>query len=157
MKNICLIVSVVIFSFGFLSCDREKVYEEFFTLDQQKWDHKAPVLFNVNVSDTLSAHNIYVIIRNTGQYQYSNLYLFITTQAPNGNILKDTTEVILANERGKWLGTGSGAAYTLKFPYKEKIKFPAKGIYRFQIEQAMWVDNLKHISHVGLRIERSEK
>ncbi len=157
MKNICWIISVTMIFIGVLSCDREKVYEDFVTIDQQKWNAAAPVRFNVNISDTANVHNIHLIIRNTAQYQFSNLYLFVTTQAPNGSILKDTTEIIMANEHGKWLGEGAGAAYTLEFPYKEKIKFPLKGIYLFQIEQAMWISDLMHISHIGLRIERSEK
>jgi gliding motility-associated lipoprotein GldH len=107
----------------------------------------------VNINDTVSAYNLYVITRNTGQYEYSNLYLFITAHSPDGNQVRDTAEILLANENGKWLGKGS-SAFTLKYPYRKNIKFPLRGIYRFDIEQAMWVEDLKHISHVGLRIEK---
>jgi gliding motility-associated lipoprotein GldH len=154
MRKICLIVSLIIIC---LSCDKQKVYEQFSTIDHQNWSNSAPLHFNVNINDTASAHNIYIIVRNTGQYEYSNLYLFVTTHSPNGNVLRDTTEIMLANEHGKWLGKGSAAAFTLSYAYKEKIRFPVRGIYQFDIEQAMWIKELRHISHLGLRIEKSEQ
>lgn len=152
MRTVCLIFTVVLLA---VSCDRQKVYEQFITLEHQTWDSPDKLKFNVNISDTASAHNVYLVIRNTGQYEYSNLYLFVTAHSPNGNVTSDTTEIMLADEHGKWLGEGSASVFTLYYPYRRNIRFPFRGIYQFEIEQAMWVKDLEHVSHVGLRIERA--
>jgi gliding motility-associated lipoprotein GldH len=94
-------------------------------------------------------------VRNTGKYEYSNLYLFVTAHSPNGNLVRDTVEITLADERGKWLGRGAASVFTLFYPYKTNIRFPMRGIYTFDIEQAMWIRDLGNISDIGLRIEKA--
>jgi gliding motility-associated lipoprotein GldH len=152
MRKLLLLMMVAVIA-G--SCDRQKVYEQFQTIKDQSWNSFDIQHFNINITDTASSHNVYIAVRNTGQYEYSNIYLFVTAHSPNGTIVRDTTEITLADERGKWLGKGSASVYTLFYPYRENIRFPLRGIYRFDIEQAMWVKDLKHISHIGLRVEKT--
>ena len=68
---------------------------------------------------------------------------------------RDTVEIILADEHGKWQGKGAASVFTLYYPYQTNIRFPLRGIYTFDIEQAMWIKDLKHISDIGLRIEKA--
>lgn len=138
-----------------LSCDRQKVFEQFRSIEDHKWSSTNIVNFNANISDTISSHNVLIAIRNTGQYEFSNLYLFVTAISPDGSQVRDTTEITLADEHGRWLGKGSAAVYTLYHPFRSNIKFPVKGIYQFNIEQAMWKKELKFISDIGLRIEKT--
>lgn len=138
------------------SCDRNVVYEQFVSIEDKTWDNSNIIHFNVDIEDTVSLHNIYISVRNTGQYEYSNLYLFVTSVSPNGNLAKDTTEITLADEHGKWLGKGSASIYTLYYPFRRNVKFPVRGIYQFHIEQAMWTRDLKHINDIGLRVEKSD-
>lgn len=140
-----------------VSCDKQKVFEEFDSIPGHNWKSTDAINFNVNINDTVSSHNVLIAIRNTGQYEFSNLYLFVTATSPDGNQVRDTTEIILADDHGKWLGKGSSAIYSLYHPFRKNIRFPVKGIYRFNIEQAMWIKELEHISDVGLRIEKAGK
>lgn len=152
MKKTCLAVLMFIL---IVSCDKQKVFEEFYSIPGHSWKSADAINFNVNINDTVSSHNVLIAIRNTGQYKFSNLYLFVTAIAPDGNEVRDTTEIILADDHGKWLGKGSSAIYSLYHPFRQNIRFPVKGIYRFNIEQAMWIKELEHISDVGLRIEKA--
>jgi gliding motility-associated lipoprotein GldH len=152
MKKAYLIIIIVMLSF---SCDRQSVFEEFKPIEGQFWNSNDVMHFNVNINDTTESHNVYISVRNTGDYEYSNLYLFVTAHSPNGSQVRDTVEITLADERGKWLGKGAASIFTLYHPYRQNIRFPLRGIYIFDIEQAMWIKNLKHISHIGLRIEKS--
>jgi len=129
------------------------VFEEFISLPAT-WNSSNIVHFDVNINDTATAQNVYISVRNNSKYEYSNLYLFITAHSPNGNALRDTVEIILADERGKWLGKGAASIFTLYYPYKTNIKFPTPGIYTFDIEQAMWIRDLKNISEIGLKIDK---
>jgi gliding motility-associated lipoprotein GldH len=136
-------------------CDRQKVSEQFQSIPGHKWKSSEPVNFNISIEDTASPMNVMISVRNTGQYQYSNLYLFVTAISPDGSQVRDTTEITLADVHGKWLGKGSAAVYTLYYPFRENIRFPRKGIYRFRLEQAMWIRELEYISDIGLRIEKA--
>lgn len=140
----------------FLSCDPGKVYEEYVAIPNGVWNRYKPVTFEVEVTDTINAHNIFLGIRNGSYYPFSNLFVFITTKAPNGNMIKDTLEITLADKRGKWFGKGLGDIWDLQRIYKQNIRFPVSGTYTFEIEQAMRkeYENLPQILDVGLRIER---
>ena len=152
MNRTGLIICVVAI---LISCDKLKLYEEFVQIPGEVWSNGNIISFDVNINDTSSAYNIYINIRNVNRYEYSNLYLFTTARSPDGNSITDTVEVILANDYGKWLGKGAASVFTTTSPYKSNIRFPVRGIYSFDIEQAMRVQDLKYISDVGLRIERA--
>jgi gliding motility-associated lipoprotein GldH len=148
--------TLLIFTFGvfLLSCNRNKVFEEFITLPES-WNNSNVLHFNVNITDTTAAQNVLISLRYTGKYEFSNLYLFVTAQSPNGNTMRDTVEVVLADAHGKWLGKGAASIFTQYWPYKTNIRFPLPGIYTFTVEQAMWINDLKNINDVGLRIEKA--
>jgi gliding motility-associated lipoprotein GldH len=139
-----------------LSCDKQMIFEEFVPIEKETWNSYNVLHFHANISDTASAFDILISVRNSGSYAFSNLYLFVTTHAPNGNTLRDTVEITLADERGKWLGKGAASLYTYYHPFRQNIRFPLRGIYTFDIEQAMWIKELEHIHNIGLRIEKSD-
>jgi len=147
----------VIFVTLLISCDRHRVFEEFKSIQGQTWNNKDILHFNASIMDTSLVYDVYLSVRNTGNYEYSNLYLFVTTHSPTENSIRDTVEILLADDHGKWYGKGAASVYTLYYPYKVNIKFPLKGIYTFDIEQAMWIKDLKNIHDIGLRIEKAGK
>ena len=152
MKRISLIVGLVIL---WVSCDKPSVFEEFVSINGQSWNSNNILHFNVSMEDSAQAYNVLLCVRNNGKYEFSNLFLFVTTHSPDGSFLRDTVEITLADEQGKWLGKGAASMFTLYHPYRQNIRFPLPGIYTFDIEQAMWIKDLKNISDIGLRIEKS--
>ncbi len=140
-----------------LSCDEHKVYEEYKEIAGANWQKENIINFEFEANDTSSAHNLYINIRNTGYYPYSNIYLFVTMKGPNGNLLKDTVNCILADNRGKWLGKGIGDLWDLQMPYFGGFKFAQKGKYIVSYEQATRVENgLKGVTDVGLMVEKTK-
>jgi len=149
--SILLIISLLVLT----SCDSNGVFEENIDTNDNTWGVNDIAKFSVTISDTLSSHNIFINIRNTTDYPNSNLYLFVKTIAPTGASQLDTLEFFIADEYGKWLGRGFGHILDNRFPYKLDIRFPVKGIFLFEIQQAMRTDQLQGIASVGLRIERN--
>lgn len=151
MKKYLSLLSLLLV-FG--ACHSDRVYEAFVQVPDP-WNNEKVLHFNVNVTDTAQAQDVYLSVRNTGKYGFSNLYLFVTAHSPNGTSVRDTVEIVLANEHGKWLGTGAASVFTLYHPYRKNIRFPLRGIYAFDIEQAMWVTDLSSITDIGLMIQKA--
>jgi len=152
MKKSCLLI---VFVFVLTACNKQMVFEEFITLDDHSWNSSNILRFNVSMTDSVQPYDVLICVRNLGEYEYSNLYLFVTANAPNGNSIRDTVEITLADPRGKWLGKGAASIYTLYYPYRQNIRFPLRGIYTFELEQAMWMKELNNITEIGLRIDKS--
>ena len=138
------------------ACDPDRIYEKNIRIPDGIWYRDNIVNFELTVEDTISSYNLYVNVRNANLYPMSNLYLFITTTAPSGHSVRDTVEVILADEKGKWLGSGLGDIWDLQQLYKKNVRFAQRGQYRFEYEQAMRAEKLPFILDVGLRVEKAD-
>ena len=149
----CILMGLVFLGFG--SCDKSRVYEDNIEIDKGVWDQNKKMVFSIPVDDTLSWHNIYINVRNSGSYPFSNLFLFVNTQSPRGPIESDTVECKLADETGKWLGDGIGDLYDNQILFKQKVRFPVKGIYKIQLEQAMRINPLPAVVDIGVRVEKT--
>ncbi len=156
MKNAFgLVVLGIIFLFS-SSCDKNRIFEANVEIPDQSWNKDKAVVFSPFIEDTLSTQNVFVNVRNTSSYPYNNLFLFITTTSPSGQWISDTLELPLADERGRWLGSGLGDIFFSRKVFKQKIRFPMEGAYTFEIRQGMRSEDLKGIRDVGIRIEKSE-
>jgi gliding motility-associated lipoprotein GldH len=147
------LVSLLLFV---VSCDSNRVFEANVEIPDQNWNKDKAVVFSPVIADTLSVQNVYINVRNTSSYPFNNIFLFITTTSPTGQWIRDTLEISLADSRGKWLGSGIGDIFFNRKAFKKKIRFPAEGIYTFEILQGMRSADLKGIRDIGLRIEKSE-
>ena len=146
-------------TFHFSSCDSSRVYEENRKINGGVWNVLDTTSFQVEILDSIDAHNIYINVRNSGDYAFSNLFMFVTTTFPNGKMSKDTVECILSDQDG-WLGSGLGDIWDNQILYRRGVRFPILGQYTFTYEQAQrsgekaLIENLPGIIDVGMRIER---
>jgi gliding motility-associated lipoprotein GldH len=141
----------------FASCDSTRIFEDNQSIENSIWNAKKPVVFGVDVDDTITACNFYFNIRHAEAYPFSNLYVFLNTKFPNGKMARDTVELILQNQNGKWSGSGLGDIWDCQIRFKQNLRFPMKGRYEFSVIQAMQMENLPAVMEVGMRIERFEK
>lgn len=140
--------------FVFSSCDPLRVYEENKAIDGGSWNVNDKKVFEFVMDDTISPHNLFINVRHRGDYPYSNLYLFLRTERPDGKNSVDTVECILQDNEGRWLGKGIGDLYDNRLFFRSGARFPVKGKYVFTFEQAMRREELPHIADVGLRVEK---
>jgi gliding motility-associated lipoprotein GldH len=144
----------LIFLMVFTSCDPGRIYDESYAIENARWNRDSVYLYEVNIIDSMQLHNFYINIRNNTDYPYSNIYLFVTTEFPNGHSTTDTIECILADKGGKWLGKGSGRIKDNQIMLQQALRFPLGGIYHFILEQGMRDNHLKGIEDIGIRIEK---
>lgn len=139
----------------FWSCNKNVIFTEYRKFDKEEWYSKNKAVFEVDIKENNSLNNISLMIRHADSYPYSNVFLFLETTYPDGKSNIDTMEVIMANSKGEWLGSGAGDIFDLKVPIKRNVKFPMTGKYKFSFQQAMRTDPLPLIMDFGFEIERS--
>lgn len=137
-----------------VACDGNMVYEKISDIPHEKWQATDSLVFKLPVSDTVSVQNILFTVRNSSSYQYANLFLFVTTTSPKGAVVKDTLEVPMADNQGKWYGKGFSNYYDLRYPYRRMIKFPFPGTYTISVVQGMREKSLEGIAKFGVRVEK---
>ena len=143
----------------FASCDKTRVYDNYKSIPGE-WHRDSLVKFQFEAPDTLNNYNLFINLRNTSDYSFSNIYLITELNFPNGKVISDTLQYEMAAPSGEWLGTGFGDVKESKLWYKENIRFTETGEYLVTIQQAMRrrdsVQGIKHlegITEVGFRIE----
>jgi len=148
-----IIILSAIFLFLTSSCDSNRFYEQNIQMPEYTWPSSESKKFLVDIKDTTSAYNFYLNVRNTNDYPFANLYLFIQTTFPDSLYARDTIELQLATKDGKWLGEGYGKFKYRHFILRKGMYFHQKGIYEFRIEQGMRKDTLLGIADIGIRLE----
>ena len=137
----------------FTACTSES-FNKRTVIPEAEWRQEDRVAFDVDINDTLSPYRFGIGLRHLENYRYSNLFVFLHTRMPNGNVTHDTIECTLATPEGRWIGKSSGSMRDLLVPLNENLLFPLTGTYHFEIEQAMREPVLKGISDIGLYIEK---
>lgn len=136
------------------SCIKKSAYENYVKLPDNQWDMHQRLSYDIPVDDTLSSYNVFINLRNTDDYPFQNLFLFVETFNPQGKSIRDTFQCFLADESGKWIGKGLGSHKQSQFKFKSNVRFPRSGTYTIVIEQAMRQPLLKGVSDVGVRLEK---
>ncbi|MBP1637864.1 MAG: gliding motility-associated lipoprotein GldH [Bacteroidetes bacterium] len=154
MKASNFIALIVLLSL-LTACNQNEVYFSYQTLPHSGWNKDSLLTFDVNIKDNSIPYNMYVNIRHQGSYPYQNLWLFLQNKDTKGVIQKDTIECFLADEFGKWLGSGAGALKEMPILYKQQIHFPDSGTYQLKIGQGMRDSILNGINDIGLRVEKA--
>lgn len=153
----------VLLSFLFLmvitSCDSNRVFDVYKSVPNQ-WHKDSIISFKIKPPDTINPYNLFVNLRNTNDYKYSNLYLIVEMDFPHGKRIKDTLQYEMAEPNGKLLGTGFTDIKENKLWYKEGVVFNETGEYKINIQHAMrengkinGVINLEGITDIGFRVE----
>lgn len=154
------LITCIVFS----SCDSNRVFDEYKSVPNQ-WNKDSIISFNVTAPDSINNYNLYVNLRNNNAYKYSNLFLIVEINYPNGKTIKDTLEYKMADPTGKLLGSGFTDVKENKLWYKgfkDPFVFNELGEYKINIQHAMrqngqvnGIENLEGVTDIGFRIEHS--
>ena len=161
-----LLLVAVIFCFLITSCDSKAVFDVYKSVPNQ-WHKDSVISYTIKAPDTLKNYDLYVQLRNTNDYKFSNLFLIVELNYPNGKVVKDTLEYKMAAPNGELLGTGFSDLKENKLwfrGFKKPFKFNEEGEYTVNIQHAMrnngeikGIVNLDGITDIGFRVEQTEK
>ena len=139
------------------SCsDPNAVIDQNVVITNNNWSYVNKIKNKVTITDETIPYNLYMNLRVTADYKYANLFVLIKQVNPDKQTKTTRYEFKLANADGEWLGDGSGSIYSYQVPFKKDYKFPAKGVYTFEIEQNMRDNPLREVTDVGMRVERAQ-
>ena len=137
----------------FFSCNPTTVFDGDKSFKNQEWNTDSLVTFDYFINDTITKHKLILKIRHSVDYEFQNLFLFIYSGSS-----KDTIELLIADNRGKWLGNGVGDIREVEIVIENEKIYNKKENQTITIEQAMRygsnekINNLKYIYAVGLNI-----
>ncbi|MEO0572024.1 MAG: gliding motility lipoprotein GldH [Bacteroidota bacterium] len=160
MHRYGLIIIILLF---LVACNENLVYSEYVAINSGTWKKQDTITFQCKDLDTLKKHHIFLNVRNDERYEFSNLFVILELEAPNGNTKVDTLEYEMALPSGEWLGKGMGSIKESKLWYKENIDFEDSGVYKISVLHAMrkngqvqGLEELSGITDVGIQIEKAK-
>lgn len=142
--------------FLFSACEHTLSYEKYMPVAGRSWNSSQKLFFPVEIKDTSVLYNIYVNVRNTDDYPFSNLWLTIGTKFPANQLFEKRINLTLADSTGKWTGRPEGDLYDEQILIQQNAYFQTPGTYTFSLEQIMRQDPVPGILAVGLRVENTQ-
>ena len=152
-KHLALVLLIFFCIYG---CDAGKVIDKNIDIPQHIWNVNFKPSFEAQITDTTSFYDVYVNLRHTTYYPYSNLWILITTRFPNGKKAEKRVELTLADKDGKWFGDCLGDICDVQIPIQKNAYFEHTGNYTFQFEQIMRTTDLPLVMSVGFSIEKAK-
>lgn len=149
-----------IFAFFFLvgiltSCTENVFYEKSYSFKNNSWEQKVKPMFKVEILDTSKFYDFTITLRNTTDYSFNNCWLYLNTKTPTKIKAREPFEIKITNPDGTWIGNKSGTTVENLLHFNRR-KFPMKGIYYFQLEQAVIQESLDQVLDIGIRITEAK-
>ncbi len=151
MKKWFLFIGIVSFA---AACSTLDVYEKTVFFPKHEWSSTENPSFIFTIEDTTVEYNLFVIFRHTDAYHFNNLWLNVTTQAPQDTAMTQQVNLILADNKKGWLGTGMDDIYDHRVRITRAPVKLRKGNYTFILQQHMREDPLRFAMNAGIRVEK---
>lgn len=151
---LCLLLMLIIN----ISCDNKEIYYRFHELKNAEWKQNDTLFFDIDSTlfEVNKPYNVGIDVTNNVNYPYRNIWFFIQHNITTDSIpVKFSEESVLADEFGRWEGSGFGTLYQTSLP-TERLIFPKRCNYRVKIVHGMRDEPLIGIEKIGLRISSDE-
>ena len=130
---------IIVFASVAFSCQQNKLFDRYTSIPNG-WDKQEIVSYEFVAPDSINPYNLFVKLRTTSDYKFSNLFLVVELNYPHGKVTKDTLEYTMAKPSGELLGSGFTSVKEHKLWFKgidNSFVFSEEGTYKVQIQQAM--------------------
>lgn len=137
-----------------ISCNKQEIYYRFHELKDESWAQNDTLIFDIDSTlfEINKSYNLTIEVTNTVSYPYQNIWFFTQINIDSDSVFTNThNEFQLADEFGKWKGSGFGSLYQSSLPFG-RITFAEKRNYRIKLEHGMRDEPLKGIDKVGIKI-----
>ncbi len=151
-------IAVVFVSFVaitvFFSCGKRDMYFSYNEVKDGRWKMHDTLFFVIDSScyETGIPYNMFLEVTNNVNYPYQNIWFFEWDNTKNDSLfVRNSIEYPLADEFGKWRGTGFGSLYQSTIPLPDVV-FHEKRNITVKILHGMQDEVLNGIEKVGIRL-----
>ncbi|MBS1749687.1 MAG: gliding motility lipoprotein GldH [Bacteroidetes bacterium] len=159
-RGIILFAASVVFLMLLIlaSCKSADVFERNISIPSHQWGRAFKPEISFDISDTVSLYNIYITLRHTHAYRYSNIWLNVQFQLPGDTLSSQRVNVLLATNEKGWLGTGMDDIWDLRqLITPQPFRFSRSGKATFILEQIMRDNPLPDLLNAGIRVEKVKR
>lgn len=133
-------------------CINNSGYEKNISINKYLWDYQQVPEFKIHVQNTNQYIDVFLNLRHTSMYKYSNLSLLIEEIDPKNQVKKYHLELQLSDSDGRWRGVGAGNILSHQLRFIENHLLADTGTYVFKVKQNMSINPLPEIVDVGIKI-----
>jgi gliding motility-associated lipoprotein GldH len=156
MSGIRSIFLVFVMAVMLLACQTKQLFEQSTIYPNHQWASKQVNEYQFQITDSTVPYNVYFVIRHHNAYHYKNIWIQLTTTAPNDSVSKQSVNLNLADDIKGWLGTGMNDLYDQRIPINSEPVYLKKGMYKFALSHTMREDPLENILSTGIRVEKAK-
>ena len=152
--TLAVIMMISMITLWMPSCQSDVTYAESQSISKSGWGSTDTLVFSPSIETINTAHDLYVWVRHSKDYKYSNIWLKVSSELEL-NDEDGLFEIPLADKQGKWLGTCSQSMCTTKLLLKEGITSELNQAYKLSVVQYMREQKLPYIKDVGIELSYS--
>lgn len=145
---------LVLLYFTLASCSGKEKYSHYCHIENGKWHRDSTLVFAIDSLD-LSSGNMYdatVELTINRGYPYRDLWIVVNQNLTDSISHADTIRYLLADQHGKWMGSGVGGLNQYSFPYLSFAPRDSVYNYRLTIHHAMEDEVLRGVEKVGIKL-----
>lgn len=150
------LVGLGLIAIALLACNGVPVYNSSYQFNGNTWLQKIKPSFTVTIPDTVNAYDFTLTIRTTTDYKYNNLWIYLTTNTPFKQVIREPYEIKTTYPSGEWIGIKSGSIVEHQLIFQRR-KLPQAGKYTFIIEQGVVQKALDDVIDLTFDVSKSEK
>jgi gliding motility-associated lipoprotein GldH len=137
------------------SCKQIDLHEQNISIPKNNWQSSDISKSTFEITDTAGIYNVYIVIRHTDAYEYSNIWLNVGLQKEGENMKYQKLNLNLANDLKGWEGIGMNDIWEVRKPIaRVALK---KGTYVTSVGHIMRQNPLQNIMNIGVRVEKEER
>lgn len=147
---VCCVLSLI----G-ISCDKQEIYYRFHEVKNTEWAQDDTLVFDIDSTlfEVNVPYKLSLEITNNVNYPYQNIWFFVQSNINDTVFAEQSKEYLLADEFGKWKGSGFGSLFQSSLPL-DNIIFKEKKNYQIKLEHGMRDASLKGVEKVGVKIRQ---
>lgn len=152
MKGIAkyIMVSLMLLPLG---CSRpgNGSFSSFTSLPESGWVYGDSIEIMAVGLDSVGERKLTIGVCHSDEFLYRNLWLEISYRDRRDSLVRDSINIAMADDHGRWLGKGLGASYQCEVPLPDQADIADST--RIAVRHIMRLDTLRGISKIGIGVE----
>lgn len=143
---------IVLLSTMLVSCGEAPFFEKAYSFEDREWSQDVKPEYTVDFKDINKEYDFILSLRTSTDYKYSNLWVFMKTETPDGTVAREPFEIKITNPDGSWIGEKSGSVVTTKLYFRRR-KMPVAGTYKFTLEQGITESRIDEVHDLTFQVD----